>query len=80
MVVRRKRFGPAEDGLVYDSPSSVDSIVGVAYYRSLHSFPTAHSFSHSVTMAQEFVVVPKSPPDLNIPDGNVTVKVSCIDR
>jgi hypothetical protein len=57
------------------------SIVGAAYYQSLlHTFPIVHSSSHSMTMAQEYIVAPKSPPDLNIPEGNVAVKVSCIDR
>lgn len=31
-------------------------------------------------MAQKYIVAPKSPPDLHIPESNVAVKVSCIDR
>ncbi|KAM0703543.1 hypothetical protein Q7P35_009482 [Cladosporium inversicolor] len=30
-------------------------------------------------MAQEYIVTPKSPPDLHIPKSDVAVKVSCID-
>lgn len=31
-------------------------------------------------MAQDYIVAPKSPPDLHIPESHVAVKVSCIDR
>jgi hypothetical protein len=79
-VVRRKRSGPAEDRLVYDSTRPIIPIVKVAFYLSLHILPTVLSTSHSGIMAQGYIVTPKSPPDLNIPEGNVAVKVSCIDR
>lgn len=50
------------------------------YTRRTLTALSTRSVAKETTMAEDFLVTPKPPPELNIPPSPNTVKVSCVDR